>query len=748
MGTYRNTLRSLACGLLLTLTGMDGTQAQDSCTWTTRDIAGADGLAPTLAVEASSDGWYVHSVDASGRLGLRRCGLTGYCESQTQVSQDNELVDAVVSTRTGPQTPLAVYHEAVSDRLYLSQCTSWGGCSYSERRQLDPQAAPQRAASMTTDGDGFPRIAYARGAAGNDSNLRLYRCVDARCTSGASIALADGVGATTALATVRDAGIWRSVVLYNDAADATIHRATCIGGCAEGSASTDAFVSGRDAALLPAANAADGFDVVYTRATGGLGFVHCADGSCSQRTDRTLVIRAAVGHQPRMQRRSDGRLLITHQDLATGTLRLYRCADTTCSSGDDIAFDTDAVDGQSHVPVLTVPDGRPAAFVLDHASANLRATRCDDGDCTTVTRVHVSNGRDVSFADVALRTDGRPLVAWTDDVAGGDSTWLHRCDDTACTSGSDIRVAITSNYNASPRLLLRPDGRPGLLVPATGGLAFQDCSDADCTTFNPRSVTASGSGTGDVFAATLRADGVPIFAYVDSSNPGGSGTRNDVYAYACIDTGCSGGTAHLLGDFSSAAWIGNLSIVADASGRMVGAWTVSEGGVSSAHLAVCSDANCTQRFDRVLGTGTILDLDLALRGDGMPLLFERTQAGSQLRDCQDTSCTSDVPRPIPVAPWGNARFALRPDGTPLFVDGDGTGQATLHDCVTPACTAPVVTPVASGGVLAVGGVVLPAVGSPRVALVETTRRDAKLAVCVDGPRPPEIFADGFELGAP
>lgn len=728
-------------GLLLALFG--NAHAQQACDWRSVAVVGAEGMSPAFAPVVDDNAWQLFATDDRGTLKLHRCDANGACQSgAAPVSSGAQVVDAVVAVATTPNRPLAVYRDAVTSRLHLGQCSSWGGCTYPMQRVLDALPVTQRAASIALDADGIAQVAYAAEGPGFGV-LRLYSCNDASCTAGSSTEVdSQPVGTRTHLAAIRAEGATRMLIVYNSVGDMQVRYAACGMSCGSGAANLGMLVAGRDGFVLPAANAADGYDVVYTRPGGGLGLVSCNNRTCLLRQERTLLADTTLGHAPQAVRRADGSLLITHRDTTLGTLRMYRCNDVACSSGNDAALDSSS-DMADAFALARGADDRAITFLRRENTAALLAARCDTPACASRALQASINGIDVQHADVAVRADGRPLVAWTHDVANGDTLWLQRCADPACSQSDAVQLGINSNYSYRPVLLLRPDGRPAVVASSVGGIAMHNCSDVDCTSNAEVRITAPGSGTGETYDAVVRVDGRVAVASVDRSNSGG--TRNDVLLHLCDDDACLAPSTRVLADLSTSASVGDLAITADSANRAQVSFTYFETGLGAvARYIRCDDAACGTFTERMLAPGGAYGIELAMRSDDRAVLLQTLFPLGHLNICDSPGCSTDTQRTIPSVTSG-ASSVLRLHNNVPMQTGVQSSQVWINTCVDEQCNSPLLQQAADlpGTSLQRGGFAVDVQGRARIGAIDTQHRDVWLTVCA-APSVPEVFRDGFE----
>jgi hypothetical protein len=157
-----------------------------------------------------------------------------------------------------------------------------------------------------------------------------------------------------------------------------------------------------------------GFDVGGTNAW-QLYLFDCADAGCVSGTRRVLVATDAVAFAPQaMALRSTGLPVILYQ--AAGALMLYECTSPDCSAGVEHTL-LGGTNIQSAGLVLLSGD-RPFIAFSDNTPAgddyDLGMIQCLDPTCEAMETQSYAAGNAGAQPDVALRSDGSPLVVFHD----------------------------------------------------------------------------------------------------------------------------------------------------------------------------------------------------------------------------------------------------------------------------------------------------------------------------------------------
>ncbi len=316
--------------------------------------------------------------------------------------------------------------------------------------------------SVAIRGDGRPLVARDGG--------NLYDCADANCTSGTGINF--NLGGDVAMALRSDG---RPVVAVGNGSsqllvicgDAT---------CTPGSRVTRTLDSGSIGTFSTIALRADNTPLVsyFEFGSGQTRLYVCADATCASGTIRTIT--ASPSFTPSAIRvRPNGTPVIALRNYFGGGHGLYDCNDAGCSSG----------------TIRTLGSGQSIRFLLGLAvRSDNRAIvtnsgpvmhDCADAACTSNTAQPFDNGEPISVSAVAIRSDGRPLLAYGTQFG---AVKLFDCGNTACTFGTVRPVDQVPNasfFDTEISLALRPDDRPVLAYPGTfGTLRVLSCRNANC----------------------------------------------------------------------------------------------------------------------------------------------------------------------------------------------------------------------------------------------------------------------------
>lgn len=616
--------------------------------------------------------------------------------------------------------PIAAYYDASNGDLMAFDCLSTE-CLFGIERTLESVGdIGQDTATVVDPATGFPLIAYYD--VGN-ADLRLYRCASAACDSGSSI-LVSGTNDRGHNVSMAFAGstLWMA---FEDRSSGELI-------LARGSAPYNSF------AVLSQANGAEpslsadasGFlDMVWRETVGNtLQRLQCLNAICSSANQITLAA-GGRGHRPSSTRLPNGNLLVSHFEPGAGNLRGTLCNDLACTAPQALVFDSGAgIAGKSSMRTTT--GGLPLVYFHNAARNDVDAAQCSNASCASILKRTALNGLPVTGARLALRADGRAVVAYIRQR----QPWIAQCSDVLCNGLSRITIP-GFNSDTRPAIAVRPDGRPVIYYASVGGSELYDCADVNCSSGNPRTVSGSGNSTSDVIEMALRADGRPVLLYAVSN-------ANDVFVFDCADVNCSSGNARPLVDepTGNGTFLTSYAIVIGPGDRPIVMYTrFSNSGNELRHVR-CNDSACLAATAISVGANiNFYATPLAMRSDARAAFLET--ASNQYAVCDNADC-SGVAR-FPTSTTGIIRtLAMRSGDRPIWEAGS-TGVGYLNACDDATCSSQQQTIVVTDSnpqSSYLGSLALNAGGSALVGYEEQSLGDVLLAV----PLPDLVFDNGFE----
>lgn len=286
---------------------------------------------------------------------------------------------------------------------------------------------------------------------------------------------------------------------------------------------------GNDVSL--ALRATDGLPVLAFAAPSG-GAQHlliCGTLSCSAgNTIRTLA-SDSFGAMSWVAVRSDNVPVVGYFANAAGGYEnhLAVCNDVTCSS--HVMRNLVGTEGHSMAGLRIRPNSTPVVVLRQFTAQTHALYDCNDTSCSSGTVRSLAQGLAGRFVpSLAVRSDNRALVANASFTTG---SFLHDCVDAGCSSNNTRVFSAGQTFNQSA-LAIRSDGRPlvAYVESGTNTLKLFDCANADCTSGSARALDQVQIGSDEQISLTVRSDNRPVLAYpVDN---------NQVRLLMCASAGC------------------------------------------------------------------------------------------------------------------------------------------------------------------------------------------------------------------
>jgi hypothetical protein len=237
---------------------------------------------------------------------------------------------------------------------------------------------------------------------------------------------------------------------------------------------------------------ADGLPVVaYLDATNNtLKVAKCGNSACSNSNTLTNVQVGAAGTAGSFASSiaiaisADGLPIIAYRSGTTSATRVVKCGNATCGSGNTF---TDLPNGFSGIggeqlSIATSPvDGLPVITGNTNtgASGALRLVKCGNAACSSGNTTHLVSGV-ADSSSVKVSADNRPVISFR----GTDRNDLRvlKCGNSNCTSGNTITTVDAFSLGTYTALALPADGKPIIAYYDYTNLVVKvaKCSNASC----------------------------------------------------------------------------------------------------------------------------------------------------------------------------------------------------------------------------------------------------------------------------
>jgi hypothetical protein len=235
---------------------------------------------------------------------------------------------------------------------------------------------------------------------------------------------------------------------------------------------------------------ADGLPVIayYDQGLLSLKVAKCQTAACNGAVTITQVDNPAntVGQYASIAIGTDGLPVISYFDATAGTLKVARCGNAACNAGNTLTtVDDPANVVGDHTSIAVPADGRPVIAYRDVTGGDLKIMKCGNAACTSgnVTNV-VDNAFFVGqFTSIAIGADGLPIVSYYHDIG---RLKVVKCGDAACAPATNTVSIVDSPLNTSvgryTSIAIPADGLPLISYHdlSNGALKVAKCGNVTC----------------------------------------------------------------------------------------------------------------------------------------------------------------------------------------------------------------------------------------------------------------------------
>jgi len=326
------------------------------------------------------DGFYLQGINQDGSVNCAAVAsdYDDVLRDITFVGQHNSIA---MGTNGNPV--IANYYSGPSTSLWIIICGNALCSAGNTLRQIDNSASVGTYNSVTIDASGAPIISYYDSST---KDLKFARCGNATCSSGNSHITLDSVA---------QVGQYTSIALGSD-----------------------------DLPIIS----------YYDESNRDLKVTHCGNVSCSSgNTITTVDSSAEVGKHNDLAIGADGLPIISYYDEWNGNLKLIRCGNVACTSGNSISTLASTGDTGLNTSIAIGDDDDPVIAYYDKTEEEIKTIKCGNPTCSSG---NVYN--DVGFAstnhsvEVAIGTDGDPVISYDYASGGNDVLVVSKCYDQSC----------------------------------------------------------------------------------------------------------------------------------------------------------------------------------------------------------------------------------------------------------------------------------------------------------------------------
>ncbi|MBI2590935.1 MAG: tail fiber domain-containing protein [Candidatus Blackburnbacteria bacterium] len=332
---------------------------------------------------------------------------------------------------------------------------------------------------------------------------------------------------------------------------------------------------------------------------------------------------------------TDGYPVIAYHDGGTGALSVYKCSNTSCSTGSTATVDSGQSAGQ-YASITIGTDGLPVISYYDGTNFDLKIVKCGNASCSSGNTTNtIDSTGDVGIqSSIAIGTDGYPVISYNDSTNG--DLKVIKCADILCAPATNTTNSVdtTGNTGYQTSIAIGTDGYPVIsyLDGGNGDLKVAKCGDSSCT---PGSATISTPDTidGTNSSIAIGKDGLPVISYIASG----------LKVYKCSNVSCSAGSAQTLDNTINSNTSTSIAIGTD--GLPIVAYDLA-GLTGDLKVAKCGDGTCTSgnaTKTTVESTNRVgLYVNMAIGADSLPIIahYDLTNADIRTLKCATTNCAT------------------------------------------------------------------------------------------------------------
>lgn len=360
--------------------------------------------------------------------------------------------------------------------------------------------------SIVLDSSGLPVVTYYDGT---NNTLRVLVCQSMNCKGKNNVAMPDSATGVGMYSSVTLDNLGNPVVSYYDEPNGALKVLHCDDPYCEGDESGNIHspdigggktVPGFLGLFTSLVLDGTGNPVIsYRDATNGLlKVLHCDDPNCEEDESGNITTPDTTGNVGEYASLAldGGNPVVAYFDVGNNDLKVLRCGDSTCSSGNTIKSpDTAGVVGRFLSMVL---DGVGNPVISYHQASNggaLKVLHCGDPVCDgTLGLPHSTNsiatpdmdGLVGEYTSIKLDAAGNPVISYFDETNGA-LKFLH-CGDANCAGDPSPNIVVTadknreSGYDTSLVLDMAHGGLPLVVYSdqASGNLKLLVCDDPNC----------------------------------------------------------------------------------------------------------------------------------------------------------------------------------------------------------------------------------------------------------------------------
>jgi hypothetical protein len=264
----------------------------------------------------------------------------------------------------------------------------------------------------------------------------------------------------------------------------------------------------------------------------------CDNQACSDSNTITTVDDTGnVGQYASIAIGIDGLPVISYLDVTNYDLKVLKCDNQACSDSNTITTVDSTGDVGQYTSIAIGIDGLPVISYYDMTNGNLKVVKCGNQACSSGNTINAvdSTGDVGDYTSIAIGIDGLPVISYHDET----NYYLKvvKCGNQACSSGNTItNLDTAADAGRYTSITIGADGLP---VISYHHLSYEDlkvvkCGNQACSSGNTITNLDSIGYVGRYTSITIGADGLPVISYYDESN-------GNLKVVKCGNQACSSG---------------------------------------------------------------------------------------------------------------------------------------------------------------------------------------------------------------
>jgi hypothetical protein len=325
-------------------------------------------------------------------------------------------------------------------------------------------------------------------------------------------------------------------------------------------------------------------------------------------------------------------------------LKVLKCTNPACSSGNIITTVDSSGNSVGRSPSIAIaPDGNPVIVYIDGDNVDLKLLKCGNSSCSsgnTGGTIFDSSGTIGASTSLTFGTDGFPIIGF---YHGTDTKFkILKCDDALCTSNSVILSgnANTGIYSTISNL---PSTKPlimGCYYDSTNSKLL--CLTSEEDGFNPGIDDGSLVNQGRFPSMTITNNLNPIVSFIDENS-------QQVRVVTCILGSCDENNTEAI-DFIGSGTYASTVVSINGLGLPVVSYYAPDGRffVTACHNNECSNSKSTTILDETSAIASIPEQthSMAVGPDGNPVMsyHDATEGSLKIAKCGNPTCIPNFTR--------------------------------------------------------------------------------------------------------